>query len=270
MIVTNGDGKKAPHIKTVTSNTAFSLSLQKHSFFKFIIVLDGTLTLTVNGKAKEIKRGRVQLLRPEEEYSLFARKHVHCEVSVFPNAMQAICECIHPDLYSELLEASLPVDFTVFDFDLKHLENRLNFFSAPDNQDENTLRAAHIAVVSELIHLWQQARIHTPSSLPAWLNELLRQLSTEEFLTMSVGDIIASTHYSHGHVCREFKKFFGVSLHDYLTDQKFSYGKSLLYSGTKTIAEIAELLNYDSTSNFVIAFKKRFGVSPTQWRKNQA
>lgn len=271
-LVTSESIKYAPYTKIVTSaiGKTSPMPLHTHTFFEFIIVLDGTLRNTVSGVTKELKKGSIQLIRPQDEHTMSMRNHTHRDVYVMPEDLQAICNCIDPALYDELCEKPLTVDFTVSDFDLKQLEMRLNFFNGAENHDARTLHAAHVSVVTELFHLWQQARISDSSNLPLWLDELLRHLSTEEYLTMSVSDVIASTNYSHGHVCREFKKFFGVSLNDYLTAQKFSYAKSLLCDSAVTIAEIAERLNYGSASNFVIAFKKRFGETPTKWRKNQS
>ena len=266
--VTYEEIRRSPYTKIVTSSTIDSpMPLHNHTFFEFIICLDGTIKNTVDSVTLELKKGDVQLIRPQDEHTMTLKNHTHRDVYVMPKEFKAICDCIDPTLYEELSKTPFVINFSVSDFDLQQLEMRLNFFNDADRYDERTLRAAHTSIVTELLHLWHQSRQSNSSDTPPWLDELSRQLNTEKFLTMSVSDIIASTNYSHGHVCREFKKYFGVALNDYLTAQKFAYAKSLLCNSEITIAEIAERLNYGSASNFVIAFKKRFGETPTKWRK---
>jgi AraC-like DNA-binding protein len=70
-------------------------------------------------------------------------------------------------------------------------------------------------------------------------------------------------------LCREFKKYIGINLLQYVTDLKFSYAQALLLNKEASISSVADKLNYSSTTNFINAFKKRFGVPPERWRKNQ-
>jgi two-component system response regulator YesN len=80
---------------------------------------------------------------------------------------------------------------------------------------------------------------------------------------------VESTHYSHGYVCREFKKHVGKTLNEYVSDVKFSYAQAMLLNGETSVASVAEQLNYGSTTNFITAFKKKYGLTPAQWRKDQ-
>ena len=85
----------------------------------------------------------------------------------------------------------------------------------------------------------------------------------------AIEEIIASTNYSHGYVCREFKRFMGKTLQDYLAETRFSYAISLLANNENSVAQVAEKLGYNATSNFIIAFRNKYGVTPAQWRKEK-
>ena len=61
----------------------------------------------------------------------------------------------------------------------------------------------------------------------------------------------------------------GQTLQDYLADARFSYAIALLESGELSVAQIADRLGYNASSNFIIAFKNKFGVSPAQWIKQR-
>lgn len=65
-----------------------------------------------------------------------------------------------------------------------------------------------------------------------------------------------------------FKKETGVNFLDYLTDLRIQAAKSLLTDPLRGSAEIASMVGYDSAGYFARAFKKRTGMTPTEYRKS--
>ena len=66
-----------------------------------------------------------------------------------------------------------------------------------------------------------------------------------------------------------FKKELGVNFLDYLTDLRINAAKEYLTDPLKGASEIASLVGYDSAGYFTRAFKKRTGLTPTEYRKSQ-
>jgi AraC-like DNA-binding protein len=44
------------------------------------------------------------------------------------------------------------------------------------------------------------------------------------------------------------------------------HAKTLLESTNKSIGEIAELAGYDTAAGFIHAFRRKFGITPREWR----
>lgn len=65
-----------------------------------------------------------------------------------------------------------------------------------------------------------------------------------------------------------FKKSFGVNFVDYLTELRISAAKELLMDPLRSAAEIAEMVGYESPNYFARAFKKRTGMTPTEYRRS--
>lgn len=72
--------------------------------------------------------------------------------------------------------------------------------------------------------------------------------------------------YTHSHICKVFKKAYGLTPGDYLLSKKMGYSVSLLKQG-KNLNAIAELLGYSTPYNFSRAFKNMYGVSPSKYLK---
>lgn len=63
-----------------------------------------------------------------------------------------------------------------------------------------------------------------------------------------------------------FKELFGYTVFGYLSEQRLADAKAQLQERRKTASELAFELGYSSVQHFSAAFKKKFGVSPTQLR----
>lgn len=256
----------SPYSRVIISNSCLE---HNHSFFEFSICTFGKVKNFINGQVLDMERGHIILLRPTDVHYFSAEeKHASRDVYVSQSVMRAVCDSVDRSLFPILLKNPLVINFYVNDFQLQILENKLNFFNDVAGKNDLQIKTMHRSVVLDLIQLWQESVAKKQQgNLPDWILILLSQLGTEKFLNKNIEEIAHSTNYSHGYVCREFKKHMGRTLQEYLADARFSYCLSLLASKELTIAQIAEKLGYNATPNFIIAFKNRFGVTPAKWRE---
>jgi AraC-like DNA-binding protein len=61
-----------------------------------------------------------------------------------------------------------------------------------------------------------------------------------------------------------FKEIFGTTVFGYLSDYRLEQVKFELTEGKKSATDVAFELGYSSLQHFSAAFKKKFGVAPTQ------
>ncbi|PYI53120.1 helix-turn-helix domain-containing protein [Paenibacillus flagellatus] len=66
-----------------------------------------------------------------------------------------------------------------------------------------------------------------------------------------------------------FKKTFGVNFVEYLNKVRLAHAKELLKNTELSIAEIGEKTGYLNSSTFTSTFKKYYGISPSEYRKNK-
>ena len=67
-----------------------------------------------------------------------------------------------------------------------------------------------------------------------------------------------------------FKRTFQVSFLDYLTELRMEAAKGLLTDPLRSTAEVAGMVGYESANYFTRAFKKKVGVTPTEYRRSAA
>jgi len=66
-----------------------------------------------------------------------------------------------------------------------------------------------------------------------------------------------------------FKKTFGVTFVDYLSKVRLAHARELLRNTTLSIAEVGERVGYLNASTFATTFKKYYGISPSDFRKQE-
>lgn len=64
-----------------------------------------------------------------------------------------------------------------------------------------------------------------------------------------------------------FKSLFGTTIYGYYQNKRMQYAKELLLTTDQPIKFIAKKLGYRNTTNFSIAYKKFFGITPGGMRK---
>jgi AraC-like DNA-binding protein len=61
-----------------------------------------------------------------------------------------------------------------------------------------------------------------------------------------------------------FKALFGTTVFSYLTQKRLERAEELLRHGGVTVAEVANLLGYSHLGHFAAAFKRQFGITPSE------
>lgn len=94
--------------------------------------------------------------------------------------------------------------------------------------------------------------------------QYLEEHETEPFSIKKVGQAIG---LNEKYVSELFKKETGQLLRDYSTNLKIRKAERLLYQTDLSIAEISEYLGYSDQFYFSNVFKKRKGISPGRFRR---
>lgn len=66
-----------------------------------------------------------------------------------------------------------------------------------------------------------------------------------------------------------FKKTFGVNYVEYLNKVRLSHARELLKHSSYSVSEIGEKTGYLNSSTFTTTFKKYYGISPSEYRKQK-
>ena len=132
------------------------------------------------------------------------------------------------------------------------------------------------SIFSYFVHLLDGLSIDTEepkanfkNAIPPLYLKILDYLNTHyaEDITL---DVLSKTFFvPKPTLTYNFKKHVGKSPIDFLVDVRLTKAKQMLVSTKKWLEEIAYLNGFSSANYFGLIFKKREGLSPLNYRKNQ-
>ena len=104
--------------------------------------------------------------------------------------------------------------------------------------------------------------------------ELLRRLYVgkqymdDNFLNISgIGEVALVSNLSEFHFFRTFRQAFGITTYKYILNKKLELAKTMMKDQDLSITEIASTCNFPDLFTFSKAFKRRFGISPSQFQR---
>ncbi len=119
-----------------------------------------------------------------------------------------------------------------------------------------------------------QKRVHKCSRCSCYrhynkqVNEARNMIEDRYKNPPTIKELAATVGMSTTVLKASFKLFFGATIYGYLFNYRMNIAQRLLLETPLTITEIAIRSGYEHASHFTTAFKRKFGVSPLDYRKS--
>ncbi len=164
----------------------------------------------------------------------------------------------------------------------KNTAARAIAFGADDATGQKFSRLAaspareNLTMRSAMLQLWSQAVAEILLTAPVGdsgqrLRERFRQLVAQmpdaELATRSLPELAERLHCSERHFSRLFSAEFGVPLRKRQTELRLLRARQLLADANAKVINVAYDSGYRHLGLFNAMFKKRFGVTPSEWRQ---
>lgn len=88
----------------------------------------------------------------------------------------------------------------------------------------------------------------------------------ENYSSITLEKLAAHLHYTVPYCSRYIKKLFGCTFSQLLKQIRFQKADLLLKNSALTVDQISKMIGYENPENFMRAFKKRYQMTPSQYR----
>ncbi len=232
----------------------FNFPLHLHHSFEVIVVLEGTMEVTIDDTLYQLKQGESVMIFPNQLHALKSEHSRHMLCIFSPELVKA---------YSSKVQKARPV-FNQFSLDAYVI-------AAMDSLREDATIFEKKGILYTVCAMFDKSASYTNRADPD--KDLLH--STFSFVERnfqgecSLHELAEQTGYSYSYISRCFKKVTGISFHTYVNQYRIRNACYLLSNTDDTVLKCALDSGYTSLRSFNRNFISFLGVTPKAYREKQ-
>lgn len=223
-----------------------------YSHSVLVLILDGILRFTENGKLIELSKGEYYIQRP----GLEQKGNIACDCPVY--------FFIEFDGTFSEQGSGLPIRGM---FSITQIYKYIDIYNNNYIPNVSTPFFTNGLLLNILNELSSNKQHKTKNS--KMVMDIINYLSDNYTKNISVSDMSHKYSYTEDYIIRAFKNEIGLTPYQYITNLRIEYAQKLLLSTNRTIEAIAIETGYNDVSTFYKNFTKYTGVSPRKWSRQQ-
>ena len=242
-----------------------------HDYYEIFIPLNGNALHIVNGFEVPLKRGMAVFIRPTDTHDYVCEGGKSFEMLNLTFTSELFGALLNylgdSDAYAHLHSPALPPTVFLSDTDLRELSEEMTHVRLI-GADRATLKRSLRGLLSSLIsdHFLRDPHSELYSDAPAWLTDLRENLRIDNNFVKGISCISELTDKSREHVARSMKKYYGVTVSEYINDLRLNYIANMLRYSNHDILDIVFESGFNNVSWCYKCFAKKYGVTPSAYR----
>lgn len=244
--------------------------LHDHTFFEIFYLLDGSICHELNGEIQSLRAGDMLFLQPSDRHIFLREDKQHCshrDIVMRKEFFKSMCDFLSDDLYERFVSGKTQKMFTADNGKMRELEETFNAISGMSALKNNKSVALSMAKATCTGLIGMLLNTKSDDGEPDWFDSLLKRLSDPSVMSQGWDNILSPFFFSREHICRVFKAKTGKTLTEYLNEQRLIQAANRLAYSDDTVLSVCMNLGFSSVAYFNSLFKKKYGVSPRDFRK---
>lgn len=239
-----------------------------HEFYEFVIVLSKKTTHYINENKYQLNVGDMFFLQPGETHrfelplqnpTTFLTLGLKCEtfnnyVNVWGNSLKESFNFQN----TGLVKLS-PSEFT-------EINNIYEQFKLEQSDRKDLLFTMMVNKLLCILLNWTNFK--KPYENQTSIEYILESMNMPENISEGIPAMVRLSGLSIRQLSRILKTQYNTTPYEYITDLRMNYAANLLLHTDMSITYIAFEVGYSNSNNFTIRFKKKFGMTPKQYRQD--
>lgn len=256
-----GDKIGNRHI-VVEKHISTDYPLHWHNYFEIEIIIDGTGSYVFNGTAYSISKGDAYLLTPVDFHKIEASSPVEL-INISFDEMW-LSENMRTLLYSTNFTKMRRFD----KYDYERLLMAAELLRHECETDALCINQLLEYLLSRFVQceILQQSETVANQPYLSGIKEAVAYIELHFREKITLQQISGISGYNPTYFSELFRKIIGETYIERLTSLRINYAKALLTSGL-SVSDACFESGFGSLSNFLVAFKAKCGMSPSEYRK---
>lgn len=118
-----------------------------------------------------------------------------------------------------------------------------------------------------LAYLMRGTHSEAPQKKPADLIARAKSVIESGYSDLTVDKLASILYVNSKYLSKMFHKYMGTTPKRYITETKMTHAEHYLISTEYPIQKVSEIVGYNNYTNFYVAFKNKYGISPEEYRR---
>lgn len=242
-----------------------------HDFFEIFLITKGEAIHRINDKQEIIEEGDLVFIRPNDRHNYEKSDDKSCELInlAFPGfTMLKLFEYFGEGFHSDkLLMAEFPPKIRLSKVEKDILVNRFEKLNTLRRTNKKKIKTELRILLADIFSRYFTTGEESSNEIiPSWLVKLKSEMERKENFVLGINKMYDLCERTPEHLSRSFKKYFGESPTDYITNLRLNYAANLLSNSDEDITNISMDCGFENLSHFYHLFKKKFDSSPKEFR----
>lgn len=256
---------------TLRMNYSYSenFELHYHDYFEVFITVSGQTIQLVNGKKQVLPEHSMVLIRSGDVHTYIKEGDFSfVNLTFSADTMKKLC-FYFGDISESLLLQKMPPTVVLSTDNFKSTMDKFNALNTIDVNDTQKLKLKMKLILTDVVaHFLEVETNQVAPTVPDWLAKLTNHIKKPENMQLSLTDMTKHSGKTREHISRSFKKYYNMTVSDFMNEQRLNYSANLLLNTNLSIIDICYECGFQNLSWFYRNFKKKYTATPAQFRKN--
>ncbi len=252
--------------------------LHWHDEVEFIYIKKGQGIVSVELEEYVVKADDIVMILPGQIHGIFKNgmKTMEYENIIFDAVMlsstteSSFDRFIKPFLNNEM---SHPVIFrnmvAGYESIKRHLDSCDNICTYFPSGYELLIKANILEAFFDIITIYGEKKANSSTNNIDKLKSVIKYVEMNYQQRISIDDVAFVAGFSESYFMRFFKETMGQSFVTFLNDYRLTMASRLLLLTEDNILVVAEEVGFDNLSHFNRCFKKKYGMTPREYRRSE-
>ena len=241
----------------------FYPKVYRHWHDEYEFIFDYDATCNVDGEIYQLKKGQALFIQSGTCHSIITKNHERfTALVVSPKFLENTLDGFSWNKvnFNRLIKENSSI--------ILHLQKIVELSQSKPFGYEFLLRATFLQIFSNMLENGAYTILDTPKVINQKVEDLFNFVHDHYSENLTLDDLSNYSFYSKTYIIRLFKKYTSLTPTEYLVQYRLNKAKELLRLTTLSVTEIAYNCGFDNIGYFNRAFKKRFLVTPSNYRKS--
>lgn len=258
---------EAFHFVRKDLSDALPLLEHNHDYYELMLVEQGQVHHWINGVEELLGRGHLVFLRPADTHALQGVPGTSARIL---NVMFRPQTANHlQDRYREEVAGrffwqtgQLPAALRLHGPQLERAVNSLQMLQT----SHRSLARIENFLLSVITHVLDAGEV-TDDRAPSWLLNACKAAREPRVFRQGAEGFLAAAGRSHEHVCRQSRRYLGLSPTQYVNRIRIQHAAMLLADTDRPLPDLASYCGFENLSYFHRMFRQQYGTTPHNYRQ---